>query len=55
MPEYLPDKKLIAGYDCLGGSDTEAANTLLLRSKALTRDGRRIVVHSDTTVELVAP
>ncbi len=55
VPEYLPDKKLIGGYDCLGGTDTEAANTLLLRSKSLTKDGRRIVVRSDTTVELVVP
>ena len=55
VPEYLSDKKLIGGYDCLGGTDTEAANTVLLRSKSLTKDGRRIVVHSDTSVVLVAP
>ena len=55
VPEYLPDKKLIGGYDCLGGIDTEASNTVLLRSKSLTKDGRRVVVHSDASVALVTP
>lgn len=55
VPEYLPDKKLIGGYDCLGATDTEPPTTILLRGKSLTKDGRRIVVRSDTTVELLAP
>ncbi len=55
VPEYLPDKKLIGGYDCLGGTDTEEPNTVLLRSRSLTKEGRRIVVHSDASVHLVAP
>lgn len=55
VPDYFTAKKVIEGYGCLGGNDTEASNVVLLRSKFLTKEGRRIVVHSDATVELTAP
>ncbi|HEX8373237.1 MAG TPA: hypothetical protein VF585_10685 [Chthoniobacterales bacterium] len=57
VPEYLPDAKMLTcelvkgepgqGYEYLGGKDTDPADTILLRSKAATRSGKKIFIYSN--------
>jgi hypothetical protein len=57
VPEYLSDKRLFAcqirkdqppiGYNYFGGRDTDPSTNVLLSSKAVTRDHKRIIVTSD--------
>lgn len=64
VPTYLSDEKLFVcpldstdsamGYEYFGGNENDGPRKMLLRSKAATADGKRVVIYSDDSAELVA-
>lgn len=63
IPDYVHDPKLLVcplsgptvpiGYEYYGGKDTDPPSNILLVSKSVQRGGTRIVVHVDTSGEVV--
>ena len=63
VPTYLSDKHLFVcpldsskspmGYEYFGGMDDDDLRKVLLQSKAMTHDGKRVVVYTDNFGELV--